>query len=643
MKLFISAIFFIFISQSIYSQINTPVYIDKARREIMNNENAKAIERLNTVIKMKPGLYDAYFYRGIAKFGLGDYTGAVGDFTETIRINPFFPLAYQYRGIAKDALHNYNSALNDFDKAISLDVNNSGLYSARALTKINIQNYSAAVEDLNKAIKLNSFIPEFYIYRAVAKSGLKQYKSAIVDCNKAIAINQFDAQAFVRRGLIYFQQEDYDKAIRDYNHALKIKPDAAYTYYVRALAKYKKEDIEGTLADYGKVIELNPYNALAYYNRAMLYAQKGETEKAITDLLKVSEINPAHILTHYNRGQMRFEQKQYQQAIEDFTTAIDIYPDFGEAYYMRSMAERKLGYMSKAKKDYRIAEQKMNQQNADTSKTAFNQAKYRKVIELEANFNNNFIGDGRIYSVFSGIDPLSDYLINVISSSSINYELIRNIDEYNKKLPHGLRLTTGRLDSVYTLQSVTALDSVWQNRKKNEFYFLVKGIIELSHKNFNLSIQAFNQALSINPDFAPAYFNRAYAQMKTIEFINSIDQEIHISVDQQQKNIGKKTEQSFDYRAIIDDYSKALSLQPDWAVIYFNRANIKTKAKDYNGALFDYQRALKLEPEFAEAYYNKALIHIYLQQMDLACADLSKAGELGLKKAYVVIKRYCAN
>ncbi|RLD68806.1 MAG: hypothetical protein DRI95_01920 [Bacteroidetes bacterium] len=88
------------------SQLNTPVYIDKARREIMNNENQKAIERLNTVIKVKPYLYDAYFFRGIAKFGMGDYTGAIEDFTETVTINPFFPKAYQYRGISKDALQN---------------------------------------------------------------------------------------------------------------------------------------------------------------------------------------------------------------------------------------------------------------------------------------------------------------------------------------------------------------------------------------------------------------------------------------------------------------------------------------------------------------------------------------------------------
>jgi len=126
-----------------------------------------------------------------------------------------------------------------------------------------------------------------------------------------------------------------------------------------------------------------------------------------------------------------------------------------------------------------------------------------------------------------------------------------------------------------------------------------------------------------------------------IDFINSIGQDIQISVDGQKKQLKTKTEHTNDYTEILDDYNKAINLKPDYAIIYFNRANLKVRAKNYGGALFDYNRAIKLEPEFSEAFYNKALVHIYFKEFDLACLALSKAGELGLKHAYVVIKRYC--
>ena len=51
--------------------------------------------------------------------------------------------------------------------------------------------------------------------------------------------------------------------------------------------------------------------------------------------------------------------------------------------------------------------------------------------------------------------------------------------------------------------------------------------------------------------------------------------------------------------------------------------------------------AIKLQPNLAEAYYNRALTLLYLDEIKLACKDLSKAGELGITEAYNVIKRYC--
>jgi len=69
--------------------------------------------------------------------------------------------------------------------------------------------------------------------------------------------------------------------------------------------------------------------------------------------------------------------------------------------------------------------------------------------------------------------------------------------------------------------------------------------------------------------------------------------------------------------------------------------NTKVKKKDYLGAINDYSKAIELEPDFAEAYFNRGLTRIFLDDMEGGSLDLSKAGELGLTDAYNVIKRYC--
>ena len=211
-----------------------------------------------------------------------------------------------------------------------------------------------------------------------------------------------------------------------------------------------------------------------------------------------------------------------------------------------------------------------------------------------------------------------------------------------KLIPKPLTIGVIQSDTISNYNALaTSIDSIWQNSGKDEIYWFLTGIIELGNKNFNSSLDAFSTAIEINNNFALAYYIRAYTRLKMIDFINSIDQDIQITVDGQKKQLKTKTEATNDYTEILADYSKALELEPDYAIIYFNRANLKVRAKNYTGALYDYNRAVKLEPEFAEAFYNKALVHIYLKEFDPACSALSKAGELGLKQAYVVIKRYC--
>jgi len=82
-------------------------------------------------------------------------------------------------------------------------------------------------------------------------------------------------------------------------------------------------------------------------------------------------------------------------------------------------------------------------------------------------------------------------------------------------------------------------------------------------------------------------------------------------------------------------------MNPRFIFAWFNMANTKVKKKDYLGAINDYSKAIELEPDFAEAYFNRGLTRIFLDDLEGGSLDLSKAGELGLVEAYNVIKRYC--
>ena len=96
-----------------------------------------------------------------------------------------------------------------------------------------------------------------------------------------------------------------------------------------------------------------------------------------------------------------------------------------------------------------------------------------------------------------------------------------------------------------------------------------------------------------------------------------------------------------DYTRVIEDYNKSVSLEPQFVYSYYNRAKTHIENKNYEAAINDYDKAIFLDDDFAEAYFNRGLTYIYLQQTTRGCIDISKAGELGIDEAYMVIRLYC--
>jgi tetratricopeptide (TPR) repeat protein len=92
---------------------------------------------------------------------------------------------------------------------------------------------------------------------------------------------------------------------------------------------------------------------------------------------------------------------------------------------------------------------------------------------------------------------------------------------------------------------------------------------------------------------------------------------------------------------VIKNYNKCIELNPNYAYAYFNRAYIKFQKEDYIGAIEDYSEVINKSPSFAEAYLNRALILLIIENNEQACKDLSKAGELGIVKGYSLISKYC--
>ena len=178
---------------------------------------------------------ETYFLWGNVKYRMGNYQGAVSDYTKSIDIDPNVQ-SYFNRGLAKYHLGQYFAAV-DYDKVLLLKDDFVQAYVNRGIAKRKLGLFYDAISDYDTAIKIKPHDFRAYFNRGLAKSALKQYAIAISDFDKAIQLRTDSAEIYVGRGAAKMRTNKVHSAISDFDKAIQLKPDYAIAYFNRGLAK----------------------------------------------------------------------------------------------------------------------------------------------------------------------------------------------------------------------------------------------------------------------------------------------------------------------------------------------------------------------------------------------------------------------
>ncbi len=93
----------------------------------------------------------ACFNLGNARYAMGDYQGAIEEYTQAIKVNPNYAIAYHNRGKARYEMGDYQGAIDDYSQAIKLNPNEAIPYYNRGYAREEIGDYMGATEDYNQA------------------------------------------------------------------------------------------------------------------------------------------------------------------------------------------------------------------------------------------------------------------------------------------------------------------------------------------------------------------------------------------------------------------------------------------------------------------------------------------------------------
>ena len=644
------------------AQYDKDMFFMRGRKALADGKYAQAIENFNVLSQLDTADYWTFFFRGIAKYNLGDLRGARQDFDRSVRINPVFTSGYHYRGITESRFGNYDGALHDLQKAIDLRPGYIGLYFSRGVTYFLSQQFELAVKDFDKYIRKEPKDPSAYLNRGASYLFLGDTLKAVSDYNKAIRLDRFDPEGYVRRGRLYASQKKHDLAIADMDKAIELDTTNTFAYFNRAIMFYEQERYQEAMDDLNRVLRDEPGNALTLYNRGLISVQLGAFEDALDDMDRVLNINPENVLAYFNRASIFIEMGLYENALEDYDKAIELYPDFAKAYMNRAYVRNMMGDYKASKEDYDTAQKKVQEYRAknvtDAGSFADTTKKYSSLLSLDAEFAKKDFNDELLQhrDIDIRLRPMYRFVLTG-KKDDTSYALDRGYDNplvkrFVQQLPAGVEMLNAdvRLDEG---QMKKIEDAVYGQSASDASGMFMRALVEYSEKQFNSSLNSYGMAIeeaqdeSGLPRLYESFYrvNRGALRAEMIEFISSIESNVQVlSMDDSGNTRARVKDQvtrHYDYTDAIDDMKKAAEMLPDMPYAYYNLGNLYCLASEHVHSIDNYTKAIELYPYMGDAYFNRGLVLIYLKDKEKGCIDLSRAGELGVQDAYGVIKKYC--
>ncbi|KAI4060668.1 tetratricopeptide repeat domain 6 [Homo sapiens] len=619
-----------------------------------------AICDFETVISLERTITLAYVNIGLIHLlHLDNYTEAIWQFSEAIRIDPLCIQSYLCRAETYFKLHKLKKAVNELSRAIHLQPDGIQLYIRRGQYLLMMKYYDLAkftiyqIAEMDKGLSELSPMQQALIYSfcenhdkaievldgiswnraemtmcallAKVQMKAKRTKEAVEVLKKALdAISHSDkgpdataisADCLYNLGLCYMEEGNLQMAFDSFTKAVKANPDFAESFYQRGLCKVKLHK-DSSILDFNRAITLNPKHYQAYLSRVAFYGLKGRYSKAILNCNKAIKIYPESVRAYLYRGVLKYYNKTYKLAITDLTTAISMDKNSYTAFYNRALCYTKIRELQMALTDYGI------------------------VLLLDATETvklNTFLNRGLIYV------ELGQY-----GFALEDFKQAALISRTNGSLCHATAMCHHRINEFEE-----AVNFFTWALKINPCFldaYVGRGnsYMEYGHDEATKQAQKdFLKALHINPAYIKARISFGYNLQAQGKFQKAWNH-FTIAIDTDPKNY-----LAYEGRAVVclqmgnnfaamQDINAAMKISTT-AEFLTNRGVIHEFMGHKQNAMKDYQDAITLNPKYSLAYFNAGNIYFHHRQFSQASDYFSKALKFDPENEYVLMNRAITN
>jgi tetratricopeptide (TPR) repeat protein len=497
---------------------------------------------------------------------------------------------------------------------------------------------------------------EAYTEARAIKPYETQPRNRIREITKMIASGvKDDAQLFagyVEEGDRLFKTRDYEGARSSYKQALEIQPDNAgvkskleitdgiIRNKTELKSLYMAGDFKAALKGYNKLISDNKNNPLYYFERAQCYLRMKDFKKAQIDLSKAIELDPTYTEAIQSRASVYLRNNEVPKAISDYTTILTTNKNDPQTLSKRGNAYVLVNDFAAAEKDF-LAALNYDADNVvlmkNLANTYFQRQQYveaknwlNKAIEKNPGYSDAWFLKGFVNFESGNYEEGSKDILKCRSLGMTlgqKHQLEMSAEGFMQKAAKALE-TKNHVEALkhaeIATQIITDSDKAW----------MLKGDAWMLAGNYDEARNAFQKAITFNPNSAIASEKLAFASFKAGRFEDAIPyfkKSIKQEPDYRQPyyNLGLAYFELQQYDSTIFILTKLIELDKNYKDAYNLRARAHTRRENYSRAIVDIEAVISMDKKNAAAYYERALVNRYLKQPDKSIADFEKAEALG--------------
>jgi DNA-binding helix-hairpin-helix protein with protein kinase domain/Flp pilus assembly protein TadD len=194
--------------------------------------------------------------------------------------------------------------------------------------------------------------------------------------------------------------------------------------------------------------------------------------------------------------------------------------------------------------------------------------------------------------------------------------------------------------------ATTPSPSLDQQKAEAQQHF-ADGIQLTKARDYQEAIDAYQQAIALNPDLAEAHHELAFAFFKLGKFKESIassQRAIKLKPGDADtyRNLGLAYSALRQWKEAIAAFGQAIKIAPDDATTHYQLGLAYRNSEQVDAAIEAFAEAVKLRPDFATAHYELGITYLSIDEPQLATEQYNILAELNPKLADKLAKSIAA-